>query len=355
MRIEKIKSHNKQFNKKPLTSSEQLVHKLNMRLFKRGKWWHVEFYRGKSKSLRTQDEDKAKKLFKEIEKQWLRGRLFQLDSERRITLAEFTKEYLAYRQNIVSKDTYNQDKLALKLLADALGGNIALRAIKPKRMEEFKSICLARGVKPVSVNSYLRHIKCAFGVAEEWYKNFKRPKIKMCKLGKKLPRALAKKDIDKLLKKAKQSNVDLYRLIMFYLWTGCRRSEALQLQWQDVQLDREKPFCKVTGKGDKERIIPLLPPVVELLRSFRKDIGPVFIKIHPDTISHWFQGLTRSCGIKARLHDLRHSAVTYMLASGIRIEVVKQIVGHAQISTTMIYVDVLEEMLYSEMEKLRFE
>jgi site-specific recombinase XerD len=67
------------------------------------------------------------------------------------------------------------------------------------------------------------------------------------------------------------------------------------------------------------------------------------------------KALASSCGIDARLHDLRHSAATYMLASSIDIREVQAILGHAQISTTTIYADVLDAMKIRAIQKMRIE
>ena len=76
---------------------------------------------------------------------------------------------------------------------------------------------------------------------------------------------------------------------------------------------------------------------------------------HPDTVSKDFKSIVRKAGVgTARLHDLRHSAATYMLASGMPIQVVKEILGHASLTTTMIYVDVMDDMKKKEILKLRF-
>ncbi|MBW1897061.1 MAG: tyrosine-type recombinase/integrase, partial [Deltaproteobacteria bacterium] len=94
---------------------------------------------------------------------------------------------------------------------------------------------------------------------------------------------------------------------------------------------------------------------MEVLKPYRKDIGPVFIPIHKDTASHWFLELAKECGIKAKLHDLRHSAASYMLASGVNLRAVQEILGHAELSTTQLYAHLVEKHLHREMEKLRFE
>ena len=79
------------------------------------------------------------------------------------------------------------------------------------------------------------------------------------------------------------------------------------------------------------------------------------MQVHADVLSHQVQKLFKACGIKAKLKDLRHSAATYMLNSGIPIQVVKDILGHANLSTTQIYMHVLDEIKIREMHKLRFE
>ena len=181
----------------------------------------------------------------------------------------------------------------------------------------------------------------------------KKPKIKMYPEDNNLPRVLMPETINAIFNKAKATDVDFWRYLTFQLWTGCRRREGLSLDWPNCNLDAAT--AKVKGKGSKERLVPLMPPVIEVLEPIKKDIGKVFIQHHPDTISKKFHKLASSCGVKARLHDLRHSAATYMLKSGIDIRVVKEILGHAQLSTTMIYTHVLDEIKQKEMIKLRFE
>ena len=102
--------------------------------------------------------------------------------------------------------------------------------------------------------------------------------------------------------------------------------------------------------------MPLLPPLIEILTPIQKDIGPVFPPHHADTYSHKFKKIAVLCGIKENhLHDLRHTAATFMLKSGIPLPVFQKILGHSQISTTQIYAKVLDEMMQSEMSKLKFE
>ena len=67
-----------------------------MRLFNRKGVWHVEFAGGKRRSLRTPDAATAKGIFKELEKEYLRGRLLRLDNTKRISISEFSSAQIKF-------------------------------------------------------------------------------------------------------------------------------------------------------------------------------------------------------------------------------------------------------------------
>lgn len=325
-----------------------------MRLFQREHGiYYVEFGRGRKKSLKTKDQAKALAIFREMEKEWLRGRLVHLENEKRISLGDFAEAYIESRDGI-SPHTVKKDRLSLELLAAVVGKSLPLRALTEERLEEFKRACKARGASEITIDGYLRHIKAALSYAVEQGLIKRKPKVKMYrKDDRELPRIILPDDIKKILEKAREKDAELWRLFTFLAWTGCRRREGLGLEWPRVRLDRRT--CIVRGKGGRERLVPLLPAVVEALEPIRKDLGRVFPAWHPDTVSHKFHEIAAGLGLQARLHDLRHSAVSYMLASGIPIQVVAQIAGHRQLATTKIYTHILEDVLVREMQKLRFE
>jgi len=325
----------------------------NMRLFRRKSGlYHVQISRNKKRSLGTRDTREARAIFREMQKEQLRGRLFDLEKVQRLSLKDFIKIYLEYRENNVSGTTLKKDALSLKLLAEAISPSVLVQAINNNKIEEFKKICRARKASNITINGYLRHIKSAFSYALEEKIIDKKPRFKMYPEEKNLPRVLSPEEIDTILKTVRDKNLEEWRYFVFELWTGARRCEGLNLEWPNCNLVTAQ--AKVKGKGRKERIVPLLPPVVEALAPIKKDIGKIFVGYHPDTWSKKFHQYARFCGINARLHDLRHSAATYMLKSGIDIRVVQAILGHAQISTTMIYTHVLDDIKQREMTKLKF-
>ena len=321
--------------------------KFDMRIYKRGKWWWVQIERNDRRPLKTKDEQEARALARAMEKERVKGRLFDLTKEKRVTLGEFKDFYMAYREGLddLSPQTLRKDELSLGLLLQVFPSSTLIQSID---FDKFKKTWLTIGqAKKITINGYLRHLKIAFkwALKKEFIK--KLPEFTMYRLGESLPRVLSPEQIKAIFDIAPADDLRFYT---FLLWTGCRRSEGLNLTWPDCHLDQRK--AKVTGKGNKERMVPLHGEVIKVLESGKRDIGRVFTQHHPDTWSKRFHQLAKSVGINTRLHDLRHSAATYMLASGIDIREVQAILGHAQISTTTIYADVLDSMKIKAINKM---
>ena len=86
-----------------------------------------------------------------------------------------------------------------------------------------------------------------------------------------------------------------------------------------------------------------------------KDLGLVFHPFYPDTVSHRFKAISRECGIEdVHFHNLRHSAATQMIESGVIGDVVQRILGHTDYRTTQIYVNLSQATLAEEMKKLKY-
>lgn len=316
-----------------------------MRLFKRGKYFHVEYSRNRRVTLKTSDPEKAQALFEEMEKEQLRGRLLLLDKRERLSISQFIQIYIKDVDRInLSESTLQNDELSFKLLKEAIG-DIPLKLITKTKIKEFKEISIKR-VKSVSVNTYLRHIKAGLQWAkDEGYIN-KVPVIKKYKLGHRDPRPIVRDDLKKILKFAKKHEPEMYRIINFALFTGCRRSEIVKARYEHIN----DGYITVIGKGDKERTFDLLPQALPEI----KDIGRIFKYSHVSTLSNYFRDrIVRKIGVDARFHDLRHTAATTMLAAGIDLPTVQKILGHSDIRTTQIYADVLRASVSKQMKKMK--
>lgn len=325
---------------------------INMRMWRRENgYYYYEIHRGRKKSLGTKDKDEAKTLWKFIKKEHLAGRLADLDSGPRISLSEF--KTLFFKQHTdIADDTVAAYDLAFRLLIETVGGATLLSRIDKSKIDEFKTVCLSRKAKKTSINTYLRHVRGFLNKAHEWGYLPQKAKIEFLKIPKRLPWIFTPDEIKKILKYAKKHEQEMYRVIQFALYTGCRRGEIWGLTWPRVSGD----MARIIGKGDKERTIPLATGALEAMGPV-KDIGPVFW--HPPRLERYtkiFKAILRACKItdSRHFHNLRHTAGTQMLRKGIPIDRVQEMLGHEDITTTQIYARVLKEDLKREIVKLDY-
>ena len=142
--------------------------------------------------------------------------------------------------------------------------------------------------------------------------------------------------------------------------TGSRASEVVGLKLDDLYLD--SAFIKCTGKGNKQRVVPLGKPAVKALGEYLEDLRPKLART-VDTpwvfISRGGKALTREmlwilvkkyvrrAGLNARVspHTLRHSFATHMLSGGADLRTVQELLGHSNIRTTQQYTHVDRERL----------
>ena len=317
----------------------------NMRLFQRNGWYHVEYSRNHSIALKTKDKTTAKTVFVEMEETALRGRLLLLDKRERVSISQFI---LIYTQDPdrseLSLKTLEGDSNAFERLID-VAGDIPLKLVTKDTIKNFKSTMLGE-IKKVSINSYLGHIRAGFNWAKDEGYIEKAPPIKKYKLGDSKPRPIDREDVTKILNYAKKHQPEMYRIIKFALFTGCRRAEIVRARYEHIVGET----ITVIGKGEKERSFMLLPQAL----PEKQDIGKIFRYKHVSTLSNYFRDkIVRKIGIHARFHDLRHTAATTMLSSGVDLPTVQKILGHADIRTTQIYADVLQENIAKQMGKMK--
>jgi integrase/recombinase XerD len=192
------------------------------------------------------------------------------------------------------------------------------------------------------------------------------------KVGKMLPKPLTVQEIDELLEQparrsTPESRRDRAMLELMYA-TGLRVTELVSLDVQDVQLDGEKPYVRLIGKGNRERQIPLLEQPVQEVRDYiqlartrlvgdRKETA-LFVNRRGERLTRqgfWLilKGYASEAGIRGRVtpHTLRHSFATHMLRGGMDIHKVQELLGHANISTTQVYTQVDREHIREAYEK----
>ncbi|MCP1199210.1 tyrosine recombinase XerC [Notoacmeibacter sp. MSK16QG-6] len=134
---------------------------------------------------------------------------------------------------------------------------------------------------------------------------------------------------------------------------GLRISEALGLPG-DALTDPEQSTLRITGKGGKTRIVPVLPAAIDATAAYRKlcpyDLSadsPLFRgarggALNPGVLQRDMQRLRRALGLpeSATPHALRHSFATHLLSAGGDLRTIQELLGHASLSTTQLYTEV---------------
>lgn len=136
---------------------------------------------------------------------------------------------------------------------------------------------------------------------------------------------------------------------------GLRISEALSISLADWQTAETASVLRITGKGNKQRDVPLLPVVVEGIQHYMRarpiptaaaTLAPLFIgvrgkRLQAPVFRRRLQQLRLELGLdpKTTPHALRHSFATHLLQNGGDLRVIQELLGHATLSTTSRYAD----------------
>ena len=190
------------------------------------------------------------------------------------------------------------------------------------------------------------------------------------KLWERVPKFLTPSQVDLLLS-APNPKTDQYalrdRAILEMLYaTGCRVSEMSTMTLADVHLDEH--FCKCTGKGDKQRIVPVGAKAIAAVQAYLKEEREIlaqrglrnrgeeppwlFLSYRGGILDrHRIWELIKRYAIRVGVrsdispHTLRHSFATHLLVNGADMRQVQELLGHANIMTTQVYTHVDGERL----------
>lgn len=181
------------------------------------------------------------------------------------------------------------------------------------------------------------------------------------RFARRLPSLLTREEIDALLRAPGRDSPGGLRdtaLLELMYATGCRVSEALDLTLDRLHLDQGQVL--LTGKGSKQRIVPLGEPACLALADYLVHARPrlatrpgkigrtiVFLNVRGGRLSRqgWFGRLREhalAAGITRAIspHKLRHSFATHLLEGGADLRSVQSLLGHADIATTQVYTHV---------------
>jgi integrase/recombinase XerD len=266
------------------------------------------------------------------------------------TVAAYRGDLARYLEFLGSRGLITPDQVTpddLRSFVDSLEGAASTVARKLSSIKNFHRFLLAEGVVVTDPSSPLPSPARAT----------------------RLPKALTVDQVGRLLDSVIGDDSHALRdraLLEFLYATGARISEALGLSVDDVLGDdgRVSEVIRVTGKGQKQRIVPvgsyaraamdsyLTRSRPSLVRGQKKATPAVFLGLRGAELSRqnaWLivQSAANRAGLEGLVspHTLRHSFATHVLSGGADIRVVQELLGHASVATTQIYTKVTIDTL----------
>lgn len=255
-----------------------------------------------------------------------------------------------------------------KLLAYLTLEDKDITEVKLTDLEYFSAGLHDIGIHPRSqarilsgVRSFYRYL-----TLEDYIKQDPCELLESPRLGKHLPDVLTVEEIDRLIGLIDRSSNEGQRncAILETLYScGLRVSELCNLKFSDLYLN--EGFIKITGKGDKQRLVPISPRAISELKNYFMTRGEhlvkpeyedyVFISRFGKNISrimvfHIIKELAVKAGIKKTIspHTFRHSFATHLLEGGANLRAIQCMLGHESIGTTEIYMHIDRSLLRQE-------
>lgn len=286
-------------------------------------------------------------------KLWLEDGLSQLTAQ-------------AYRSDLLLLDKWLKAKIPP---VETLNANLGLLSAQTEHLRNHVHDLLE--LKPSSLNRKISSYKRFYLWLNETQQRLDNPAAELhsAKQGLRLPKTLSEDQVKSLMTapspQTPEGLRDLAMLELMYA-SGLRVTELVTLPQQAIDL--EVGALKVTGKGNKERLVPMGEPAILAIAAYLQSSRPALLgarKHEALFVTHFGQPMTRQgfwknikryaliAGIESPIspHVLRHAFATHLVNHGADLRVVQLLLGHADITTTQIYTHVAQKRLKDILEK----
>lgn len=239
-------------------------------------------------------------------------------------------------------------------------------------IEDFRSFLAALndvGILPRSQARILSSLRSFYGFLrlDGFLETDPTELLKTPKIGVRLPSVLTVQEIDNIINCIDLSKPEGQRnraMIEMLYSCGLRVSELCNLKLSDLYL--HEAFIRVTGKGDKQRLVPISPRAIAELEAYFRERNSVDIKpgyedylfiserrkksLSRIMVFHFIKELAAAAGITKNIspHTFRHSFATHLLEGGANLRIIQAMLGHESIATTEIYTHIDRTRLREE-------
>jgi integrase/recombinase XerC len=270
-------------------------------------------------------------------------------------------------------EAYERDvRQFLGFLVEHMGEQPTLRSLAGIEPRDVRAFMASRRAEGTGSRSLMRSLAGARSFARFLERNGKGKvgalaAVRAPKIPKTLPKPIsatsAKRLIDTDLRGGEEREPWIFArdaaVLALLYGSGLRISEALSLARESVPAPGKGDVITVRGKGNKARMVPVLPQVLKLIADYvalcpydLPDHSPIFVgarggPLSPRIVQLTMAGLRGALGLPetATPHALRHSFATHLLARGGDLRAIQELLGHASLSTTQIYTAVDSEQL----------
>ena len=260
-----------------------------------------------------------------------------------ISVSVWVDRYNKYSE--LNKKSYLTDKSRGHVIKEFFGSTTLIKTIKPEKIEKFKDYLLNQGKTKTTVNRYLEQLGAmfTFAINNEWLVENPKKKVKKFPVQNYTIRYLTDDEEKRLFKVLPEY---LKGIVLVALNTGLRKANILELKWE--QINFEFRFIEVLeNKGNKHIYLPMNDTLYNYFSKIEDKTGYVFInpetqEPYKDIKKAWTTSLTKANIKGFRFHDLRHTVGTRLAKNNVPVNVIKEILSHSDIKTTMRYVHLTE-------------
>lgn len=309
-----------------------------------GKWYCRFYFRGKDMhrlcrgaTNKSKAEEIERAIIYDLE---LQEHGYKVKEQKNIYFRRLKELYIAHAKN--NHKRLRNQIYYLNRLEQYFGNGKPMNNITPEDIEKFKTyLRVERKLKNSSINRFLEILSKMFNLAIDNNLLTENPvrKAGMLREDNITIRFLLLEEERRLYRAIDNIAPYLKPIVVMALQTGMRKGEILNLQWSNIKCGYIE---LLETKSGKMRTIPISPTLRDVLSQLPKVSEYIFInpktnKPYTDIKKSWHKVLD-SAGIEnLRFHDLRHTVATRMVERGVDLLVVKDILGHTMIETTMRY------------------
>ena len=275
--------------------------------------------------------------------------------------------YLAFERRLSTNTVQSYGADVRRHLEWIVENKLTVESVRPGHLEKYVNTLFdahyratSRARHVAALKSFYRHLRSTGALSADPAEALVLPRT-----GRRLPKGISIEEAARLMETPQGDEPIALRdraMLEIMYGAGLRVSELLDLELD--QVDMESGIVRVTGKGSRERLLPLagaarramdrwLGSGRSRLTNARRPVSRVFVNARGGRLSRmgfWkiLRGRAREAGLGRAIHPhtLRHSFATHLLEGGADLRVVQELLGHSSITTTQIYTEVDRDFLH---------